>query len=188
MLHASRSKFHRKGFTVIELLVVTSIIALMSALILTNYRTGERRYAFNQAVQKLVSDFRKAQGMAISGAGIEGKYCGYGIYINPSATPDSYIFYGDIPSADCNNSNHKHDGGDYSEIVNLPERIVFNSTPPQGVLDVFYKPPEPITYINEVSQFTQEDLEGMAVLEYEGEADLIKTIRINVMGLIQVDP
>jgi len=47
---------NKNGFTIIELLVVTAIIAIISAMVLANYRSGEKQYIFNQAMQKLVSD------------------------------------------------------------------------------------------------------------------------------------
>jgi len=178
---------NKNGFTIIELLVVTAIIAIISAMVLANYRSGEKQYIFNQAMQKLVSDLRKAQNMAVSGSGIAGRYCGYGILIKPAVDYTSYTFYGDIPpGGNCGISNNKYDSSDYSETVNLAERVLFNSSSPSP-LDVFFKAPEPTTYINQVSQYEDNEKEGTVILEYEGESALTKTIRINVHGLIQTE-
>ncbi|MBU4141395.1 hypothetical protein KKE99_00795, partial [Patescibacteria group bacterium] len=64
----------------IELLVVMFIISLISAITLANYRGGQRKYILTQSVQKLVSDIRKAQNMALGGFEISNNYNGYGVH------------------------------------------------------------------------------------------------------------
>jgi len=82
------------GFTLIELTVVAAIIGLLAAVILANYRGGERQSALLRSTHQLAQDLRRTEETAISsqktppGWDTEGEVSprgGYGIYfeINP---------------------------------------------------------------------------------------------------------
>lgn len=176
--------FQKKfGFTIIELLVVTSIIVLISSLSLANYRSGKVRYSLGQSVQKLASDLRRAQNLAIGGTSIKGVYCGYGIKVDINARPYSYYLYAD-KSANCGTGNNAYDAGDdIIEEVRLFSGIRINSSSPSPA-DIFFKPPEPITYINQNSSV---GLSGIITLEAEGYSLPTRTIRISTVGLIQIE-
>ena len=161
------------GFTIIELLVVIFIIGLLSTLVLVNYRGGQKKYALSQSVQQLVSDLREAQNMAMSGVDIEGQYYGYGVYVNRHDLNTSYQLY-----ADENNDN-KYDSGESLETVSLPEGIEIKLTSPASKVDVFFRSPEPTTYINSPSSVNP----GTITLELKG-ASLTKTITVTTAGLI----
>jgi len=168
------------GFTLIELLVVISIIGLLSALVLASHHSSQKKYVLAQTGQRLVSDFRKAQNMAMSGVDIELGYCGYGLQINHSARPTSYYFYAD-KAANCQNSNNKYDGSDdIIETVDLASQIEFQSTSPAPI-DIFFKPPSPTTYIN---QDAGVGVSGTIILEIAGTS-FTKTITVTTAGLIQ---
>jgi prepilin-type N-terminal cleavage/methylation domain-containing protein len=81
------------GFTLVELLVSMFVISLLAGLALASYNQGERRYTLNQAAQRLVSDLRRAQNMAMGGVGVSGQYFGFGVYAKTNDT--SYLIYGD---------------------------------------------------------------------------------------------
>jgi prepilin-type N-terminal cleavage/methylation domain-containing protein len=171
---------HQAAFTLIELLVVIFIISLLSGLVLASHRSGQKKYALSQASQRLVSDLRRSQNMAMSGVDIAGQYCGYGIYAEKG---DSfYIFYGD-ESADCETSNNKYTISDeIIETVNLPSRIKVNFlSPSSNKLDVFFKPPEPTTFINGQDTI---GLTAIISLVLEGTS-LAKQVSVTTTGLIQ---
>ncbi|MFH1979026.1 MAG: type II secretion system protein [Patescibacteria group bacterium] len=163
------------GLTLIELLTVMAIIALLSTVVLSNYREGQKRYALAQAAQKMASDFRRAQNMAISGINIgNGKYCGYGISF---PNDNSYIVYAEEFSP-CNQVYNSSDP--VIEEVFLPVGIRIKSTSPNKVY-VFYKAPEPITSIKTgVSS-------GTIVLEVTDTLLPTKRITATNSGLVQVD-
>jgi type II secretion system protein H len=72
----------KKGATLFEMLVVMAIIGIIAILVLAGYRTAQKNYALSGASQRLMADFRQAQGMAIAGAEVAGySPQGYGIYI-----------------------------------------------------------------------------------------------------------
>jgi len=167
------------GFTLTELLVVMFIISLLSSLVLANHRSGQKKYALSQATQQLVSDLRRAQNMAMSGVDIEGQNCGYGLELDNSSRPTSYYFYADT-KANCQTSNNKYDGSDdILETINLPNQIEIQSISPSP-LDVFFKSPEPTTYINANAGA---GISGTITLELN-DTSLTKIITVTTVGLI----
>lgn len=161
------------GFTIIEMLVVAAIVAILTILILADYRGSEKQYALIRAANQLVSDLRKTQNMALSGAGTNR---GYGVYaVNNSA---SYIIFGD------NNGNSRWDGGDIVlETVSLPSKTKILSVSPLlgGGLSVEFNSPAPSTYINGQSI---PGLSAVFVLQTT-DGSLTKTISATTAGLIQ---
>jgi prepilin-type N-terminal cleavage/methylation domain-containing protein len=65
------SKFHipnsRKGFTLIELIVVLFMMAMLSTIMLANFRAGQRQRSVQLAADTLVNAFRTAQSYTLSG-------------------------------------------------------------------------------------------------------------------------
>ena len=163
------------GFMLIELLVVISIIGLLSTLVLANHRSGQKKYALSQATQQLVSNLREAQNMAMSGVDIETEqYYGYGFYLNK--VDNFYIIY-----ADKNDNTSYQPSDTIIETVNLPSQIKINSLSPlANKIDIFFKPPEPTTYINADSGT---GVSGAITLELEGTS-LTKTVAVTTAGLI----
>jgi len=161
------------GFTLLELVIVVFIIGTLSGLVLANHRSGQKKYALSQTTQQLVSDLRKVQNMAMSGVDIEGQYYGYGIYIRRL---DSVVYYRIYADKD---GDSKYDSDESLETVNLPEGIEIKSTSPASKVDVFFRSPEPITYINAPASVNP----GTITLELEGTSST-KTITITTAGLI----
>ena len=162
------------GFTLTELLVVMFIISLLSGLVLAGHRSSQKRYALSQATQQLVSELRKAQNMAMSGVEMAGR-SGYGIYADKDDI--SYTIYAD------KNGNSSYQGeppDELIETINLPSQIKISSVSPlPNKVDIFFKPPEPITYINAPSGVNS----GTITLELEGTSST-KTVTITTAGLI----
>jgi len=166
------------GFTIIELLIVMVIISVLSVLVLTNYRSGQKKYALDQAAQKLVSDIRKAQNMAMSGVEITGvcdedNCTGYGIYINKNDT--FYIIYAD------NNGNLSRQPSDATvETINLSSKIKIDSVSPlSNRIDMFFESPAPTARIN----FPIGTTLGTITLGVV-DSSLTKTITVTTAGLI----
>lgn len=165
------------GFTFTELLVVMFILSLLSTMVLISYRNNQKGYLLSQSAQKLVSDIRKAQNMAISGVDISGgNYYGFGIYVLDNAT--SYILYGD------EDGDSIYQPSDTTiETVNFSGEIRIGETAPllAGV-DVFFRSPNPITYID------GDNLAGKTAtitLEIIGTSSN-KPVVITTAGLIEV--
>jgi prepilin-type N-terminal cleavage/methylation domain-containing protein len=77
-----------KGFTIIEMIVVTLIIGLIASLSIANYHAGERISNLLVEGQKLVTILKQIQNMALTGYRLETEQrpeCGYGIkFLNNS--------------------------------------------------------------------------------------------------------
>ena len=171
-----QKKYSEKGFSLLEMLVVLFVISLLTVMILANYQDNRKKYTLLQSSQKLVSDLRKVQNMAISGTEITdlcsvSSICfGYGIYFNSNS---SYILFAD------KNNDQLYSVGEEFETVNLPSLIAIQSISPSPA-SVFFKPPEPITYVNQ-SSATGSSAE--IILQIQGTATT-KTVTINTAGLI----
>jgi len=93
-----RSLELEKGFTVVEVLVSASIIALIASLILANYPRFNEALAVRQVAEQIASATRLVQAYGLSvkefGTGSD-IFPGYGIYFQ-SASPASYIIFADV--------------------------------------------------------------------------------------------
>lgn len=104
------------GFTLIEVAVVAAMIALLSMVMIFNFRSSSTNItARNQTVAGIVSDIRRAQSLSTNSTiyrdsvGVLHTVCGYGIQYsglntnyatfdpnNTAATGNSYIIYGKL--------------------------------------------------------------------------------------------
>ena len=131
-----------KGFTVIELMVVTGIIVVLTGLLLPNWKSGQKQFALQRSSHKLAQDIRRAQEMALAAEKFGGQVpYGYGVYARQSE-PDHYIIFADL------NNNQDYDAGTdgivedisiekYSSIGLLsadPLRVVFVPPDPQVII------------------------------------------------------
>jgi len=130
-----------KGFTLIELIVVISIIVLITALTLPNYRAGDKLLALQRATHKLSQDLRRAQEMAISAKEFEGEVSAYGIYLNEDQ-PTKYILFADI------DGDQEYSGlNEQVEEITLETNIEIREFYPihQSSLHIVFSPPDPST-------------------------------------------
>ncbi len=106
----------QRSFTLIEITIVLGIIGLLAAIVLANYRGGERQFALLRSTHQLAQDLRRAEEMAISsqktplGWDTEGEVFprgGYGIYFK--IDPEEPEHYEIILFADCDRE------GDYDD-------------------------------------------------------------------------
>ena len=178
-----------------EMLAVIFIISLLSTLLIANYRRSQKQYALEQAAQKLVSDLRRVQAMAMSGEGIAGQYDGYGIYLKRNAT--DYIIYGDWDGKDCLYDKTGTNRDTKIETINFPANIQAKTISPllagidvaanqKNTLHVCFVPPNPILYINREKE--QQILSEAAItLQYGDDNSLIRTITITKAGAVKAE-
>lgn len=72
------------SFSLVEMIIVLFIISIISTITLANYRSGQRVNDLITETQKIVSVFKQAQNMALSGYVATGTRtdCGYGVKID----------------------------------------------------------------------------------------------------------
>lgn len=178
-----------QGFTLIEILVVTIIIVLLTAFTVPNYRVGEQQLTLQRASHKLAQDIRRAQemAMAVQEVGPTGSKIipegGYGIYLKKQ--PIEIVIF-----ADCNN-NQKFTSGEVCgsspnkfsekiEEIGLEPGVKIEDLIPSSPLHITFKPPNPNVFISGGDIAT-------IILSSESDPTKTKTITINEIGLITVE-
>jgi type II secretory pathway pseudopilin PulG len=139
---------HSRGFTVVEVLVVSVITIILASLILANNRNASRRFEIQAAAQTLSAVLRQAQGYALS-ARAEPLCSGsnpipyYGVRVEEEQTLEApYEIF-----ADCN-QNLRYNSSDVTvESGVLIKTTVQDTTPNPGPgddwLEIVYIPPDP---------------------------------------------
>lgn len=189
-----------KGITLIELIVVIFIIAIFSAILISNFPKIQREYALSRATYKLAQNLRRVQDLGLSGVKITDntgqlvKVGGYGLYINLD-TPQQYIIYGN--SCPVGNPDYQYTlsdpscvSGDYIiDTVNVNEDKVgvyieaVNNIDQQWT-SINFSPPNPYLSIENISS-GQTDIE--IVLAVSSDSSIpSRTVSINTSGLIEV--
>ena len=168
----------KKGFTLIEILVTSSIIVILAAILVANFPGGGKQFALQQTAHKLIQDLRKAQEMAMSAkeescAG--GEANGFGIHFE-MASPNSYTLF-----ANCD-AFYDYDSGIDKDLQNIPLetgiKILNLSADPS---DIVFAPPGPATYINHTAFST-----AQIIISVESDTSKTKIIRVNSSGLIEI--
>jgi len=181
------------GFTLLEITVVIFIIGLLAAIVLANYRGGEKQSALLRSTHRLAQDLRRAEEMAISSKSFYNAFPkgGYGIYFTEG--PNSYILF-----ADCNN-NKIYDGGIYvcpdctggSCIENVQQEKIEELFLEEGIkiknlqvdsfpvdfLPITFAPPDPTVTIAGGN-------EAAITLCLKDNESITRTVTVNIAGLI----
>jgi len=180
-------KNKKNGYTLIEVLVSSAIIILISTLFLANYRGSEKKSLLNLTAQKLASDIRLAQSKSLSASSYGSVFPtgGWGIYFD-KALGEYYIF------ADLNGDYAYNAGeGDKTSgalVVKLPENIGIDSIQ-YGVslentannLAIDFLPPEPTVYISAQKYY-------QAKITLINQADnSTRAVLVNFFGLVDVE-
>ncbi len=185
-----------KGFTLLEIVVVTSIIILLTVVVFVDYRGTEKDFALTRSAHKLSQDLRQVEEMAMSSQKTPLEFGeqvfpkgGYGIHFVENS--DSYILF-----ADCNdNNNYDRTGGAISceEATNLtpyPETIkeffleegikIKEVVPFPSPLNITFTPPDPTITISGGTQ-------AVITLCLKDNQEITKTITVNTVGLIDTE-
>jgi prepilin-type N-terminal cleavage/methylation domain-containing protein len=165
-----------KGFTLVELLAVISILVLITSITLSNYKAGDQSMSLERAAHKLSLDLRRAQGMAVSVNSFEGEYpFGYGIYVNLNEA-DSYIIF-----ADLDNDNFYSGVQEKVEEIKMEGKVEIKSISPifGTSLTICFVPPIPTVFFNNSEVGSLASI-GISV----GELD--RKVFVNEIGLIYI--
>jgi len=175
----------KKGFSIIEFLVVLGIILLLAVIILPNYRAGEKQFNLQRAAYKLAQDLRRAQEMAMAAKESQ-KFVppgvppgGYGI--NLVKNEEKYILYSD-------GDNEKYGGvGDKDEeIIELEKGVYIKDTiPSSSSFSINFKPPDPSIKIKDQAGVDKNNV--TIILALKADPAKTKTITVNQAGLIEIE-
>lgn len=194
-MNGQRSKNSSKknvfGFTIIELLTIITIISILTSIMFLNWKSVGEDLKLQQAANKLTQDIRKVSEMALSAKVIDEKNPaknfvpagGYGIHLRIHPSKEIFIF------ADCNDDKRFTPGNQcgspgskfeekLSSLELAREIEIVNS----DELDIVFKPPNPMVYINEASSG-----EETITIRLKSNPNKQKNIKINSAGLVYVE-
>ncbi len=173
----------QKGFSLIEMLVVMSIIGILSTVVILNFRQGGRETSLRQVAQRVASDIREAQTMTLGAKRYAGEArCGYGISYKD---PTTYIVYVGPSSkdVDCDLVTSRNYGAAEDSIVEtvkvLDVKIEFVKPFP----DIFFQPPNPTTYIDNKDLIQSNTPADIELTTATGDT---KKILVYPSGLVEV--
>ena len=187
----NRKKQHKAAFSLVEMIVSMSIITLLTALFLANYRASNKRTDLVMTAQVLVTDIRYAQANALGLVKYDGVMPsgGWGVHFSAlDANHGNYIIFAD------SNDNKEYDEGEAAEnlggrIVPLPTNIIIkeilfgNANTEINSFDVTFLPPDPRTRL-----YNGIEEANVARIVLENTAsDEEKIIYLNFLGLVEVE-
>jgi len=173
----------QKGFSLIEMIIVSSIVGILATTLILNFRAGSRDTALIQVAQQIASDVREAQSMAISSKRYAGQTrCGYGISFNDAQTYQIYVGP-DSKTVDCHSIVEKNFGA--GDMVVETVTLLDIQVEITGVFpDIFFEPPDPTTYINN-NDLTVSSNPAEIVLTNAGGST--KKVLVYPSGLVEVE-
>lgn len=151
---APRKYVFQKGFTIIELLVVLSVISILSSGLIFYSRTAERQIILFKEQAKIISLLQKAKVLSLSTYAQSSAPCGYGV--NFSKDANKMILFQDIsPSsssncADADNSYTLSLISEKMEEIPLDKTVKFSEV---GISNIVFIPPDlKVVLDNEISK------------------------------------
>lgn len=175
----------KKGFTIIEMLIVFGVVVFVSAILLPSYGSMRAKFALLRGTYQMAQDIRTAREMAISAQAVNGViYESYGIYIKKGSEENDFMDYAIYIYADTN-FNDKYGGGDLIiKEISLNKRIyikkIANNRP---FLDVNFKGPDPVIIMSVPSGPNPVDI----ILGLGGTDEESSAIMVTSSGLIYVE-
>lgn len=163
----------KDGFTIIEMLVVISVIGLLLTTTMVFYgRTGERQIVLFREQTKILNILSRAKFLSVQSFGkTEPVPCGYGVHFEE---PQSIILFKD-DAEDCAQADSRYSGdAEKVESFILDRAVVFESLP---LSDVVFIPPNPTVVLN-----PEQDQATIVIKTTDGKGRV--NIKINNFGQI----
>lgn len=126
----------KRGFTLIEMMIVITISAVLMAMVLFYGRGGEKQIILLTEQAKLVNTILRSKSLAVQTFNQPRRPCGYGVHF----VPNGYVLFKDL-AEDCAMSDKKYSGPD-EEVENITLNKVVKFLPPP-LLDILFIPPDP---------------------------------------------
>ncbi len=191
-----------KGFTLIELMVVVSIIVILSLMIIPNYQSFQKDLALQRAATELAQDIRRAQEMAMANTLAEDCFNEDGTEKHPddyeygfsielkTAAGGVYVLF-----ADCNGSYRYEPGQDEDMILLLADlnSVEIDSLYIPGYtgiqkIYITFSSPDPIVTFWGVPPTMVVNVSSISIrLRVKNDPTKTKTITVNKAGLITVE-
>ncbi len=175
-----------KGVTLIELMVVISVVGILSSVMFVDFGGIEKQLALKRAVYQLAQDIRETEEMALGSiANIScssGKtVCGFGMYFHPAPNDNFYTIFADCAN-DCQNNNYAKDSGD-TEIrqIFLEKTITLQKALPARPLSLIFSAPDPVVWINGINWGEETEI------TLQTPAGETRKVRVNSAGRVEIE-
>ncbi len=123
------------GFTIIELLVVITIIVITSGFVVVNFKKASESGKLQRTTQQIIQNIRKAQDMALSSVEVRDTiYNYYGVYFNKNTMPDSFYVF-------ASNNTVYNSGEEVGSAIELEDGIIIYALSTGNNLHVIFEPP-----------------------------------------------
>ena len=179
----NRSLFgYKKGFTILEMLMVLVITVVIASITLVGLRSGSAQGRLTRSAARVALDLRRAQNLALTSLIHQGSpVFGYGVYFT-SADQGQYIRFVDGDNDDVRAT----DGTEDIEVVKFEDGVVIDSlSSDPSSLTIYFKSPEPTTFIWEGGSSVTS---GIVTLTVQSEPTLTEQIFVNDFGLVEFQP
>lgn len=197
------SKFqtsNSRGFTIVELIVVVSVIAIFSIIVISNFSSIKLQFSLSRVAYKFDQDVRKAQNLASSAIpytdeeGVVQPVNGYGVYIDINGLGNKkYIIYADKPDGTTvvngityPTSNQIYDALDY-----IVETVDFSVNEPGVIINkvnnvllnrasINFNSSDLFTNIFKIQTAATNSVD--IVFALESDQSIIRTVTVNFSG------
>lgn len=179
-------KDNNQAFSVIEVIVAVSIIALLAGSVMANYKTGDKTNKLVMSANNLSTHLREAQNNSL-GAIEYGDTIpdgGWGIHIDINDSDDSYKLFANTNYDDGNNLSYDPGEAESSrggKTLTMESGVTFATTTAGPQVDISFVPPAPETIIYNGAS-TSEEVE----ITLEHESGETRKVKVNSFGLIEV--
>lgn len=187
------------GFTLTEILIVCTIIAILTGIIVIGHQSAKGQLALQRSANKLAQEIRRAEEMAMSakeceieGCGEDNPKGGYGIHFEKYSAQGATNYYIYL-YADTTPPDERYDSSDPKEIISLEKGVKVkdvklkkpgNEISPDNI-SINFKPPDPTVSLKKGNG---EDFNEVEItLALEDKESQTKTIIANKAGLITVE-
>ncbi len=183
----------KPAFTLIEMVVSISMIAMVTALFIANYRSANKRTDLIMTAQNLVADIHLAQNDTLGLVKYNNAVPAGGWGIAFDVNKDYYTLFADLDSPETAGYMSMDEATEArpeygGRITRLPTDIRISKLTMEGGTDiasgnVTFLPPDPRTNIFDATTATSSSLE---IELTEGRNNTKKTVRVNFLGLVEV--
>ena len=162
----------KDGFTLIEAMIVISILTLMTAFLILYNRTGERQILLLNEKSSIISTILRAKNLSLGvfvKQPIRETVCGYGVYLEGSR----YFIYKDL-AGNCDLSDKRYSLNNPDELVAGEDHALHPALKftDKDANDILFAPPIPSVFFDG-SPATDEKIIGISDLAKLSEVKII---------------